>query len=117
MYWMDQNYSLGACARGVQAHFDKRAPAFSPLPLGALFCSGQIKNAFIILGTNQNSSLVFLCPGGEKAKGLYIIIAGEAQVVSASGTVVTDLFVGDLFGEVSTLFQIPCTATVRTPTR
>ncbi|XP_038059020.1 uncharacterized protein LOC119730280 isoform X2 [Patiria miniata] len=54
---------------------------------------------------------------GENAKGIYIIIAGEAQVVSASGTVIAELSSGDLFGELSTLFHIPCTATVKTPTK
>ncbi|XP_022094817.1 uncharacterized protein LOC110981514 isoform X2 [Acanthaster planci] len=54
---------------------------------------------------------------GQKAKGIYIIIAGTAQVVSSSGNVIADLSSGDLFGELSTLFQIPCTATVKTPTK
>ncbi|XP_071801305.1 uncharacterized protein [Asterias amurensis] len=51
---------------------------------------------------------------GEVAKGIYILIDGEAQVVSSSGSIIANLSDGELFGELSTLYDLPCTATVKT---
>ncbi|XP_077977221.1 uncharacterized protein LOC144432814 [Glandiceps talaboti] len=53
---------------------------------------------------------------GEAASGIYIVVKGEAEVVSETGKdVIATLSVGDYFGEVSVLFNRPCTATVRVP--
>lgn len=57
----------------------------------------------------------YFCPhlAGARSKGIYIIIEGEAQVLSSHGDIIANLLPGDFFGELSTLFFIPCTASVQ----
>ncbi|XP_072036462.1 uncharacterized protein [Amphiura filiformis] len=54
---------------------------------------------------------------GQRSKGLYIVVKGEAEVLSSTGEVIASLTTGSLIGELSTLFYIPCTATVRIPAK
>ncbi|XP_070569127.1 uncharacterized protein [Ptychodera flava] len=55
---------------------------------------------------------------GEAAKGIYIVVSGEAEVVSEKGTdVIATISRGDYFGEISVLFDKPCTARVRVPNK
>ncbi|KAJ8027217.1 Jerky protein-like-like [Holothuria leucospilota] len=55
----------------------------------------------------------FVLLKGNRAKGIYIVTNGEAQVLSSQGDTIANLLPGDFFGELSTLFYIPCTATVQ----
>ncbi|XP_069108333.1 uncharacterized protein [Argopecten irradians] len=50
---------------------------------------------------------------GSTSNGIFIIDDGHAEVMTLSGEVIADLSTGDYFGEVSVLYSVPCTATVR----
>ncbi|XP_077862067.1 uncharacterized protein LOC102801930, partial [Saccoglossus kowalevskii] len=53
---------------------------------------------------------------GDKALGIFIVVRGEAEVVSQNGKdVIATISEGDYFGEISVLFKVPCTARVRVP--
>jgi len=55
---------------------------------------------------------------GDSAKGIFIIIEGSVNVVSENGKhVLATLQEGDYFGEISVLFDCPCTARVQTATK
>ncbi|OWF47569.1 uncharacterized protein LOC110454183 isoform X2 [Mizuhopecten yessoensis] len=51
---------------------------------------------------------------GLRSCGIYVIEKGRAEVMTSTGEVMADLFEGDYFGEVSVLYDVPCTARVRT---
>ncbi|XP_060079885.1 cGMP-dependent protein kinase-like [Ylistrum balloti] len=58
-----------------------------------------------------------VCQGqftGRKTNGLFIIFEGHVEVITSEGEIIAELFKGDYFGEVSVLYDVPCTATVRT---
>jgi CRP-like cAMP-binding protein len=49
---------------------------------------------------------------------LYVLIDGDAEVVSESGDVTLfNINPGDFFGEISCLFGVPATARVKVPSR
>ena len=48
-----------------------------------------------------------------RAKGIYILVKGQVKVISASDEPVAILSPGDFFGEISTLFYVPVTATAQ----
>lgn len=51
---------------------------------------------------------------GRPTKGIFMIVEGSAKVMSEKGDeVLANLSEGDFFGEVSLLFDIPCTARVQ----
>ncbi|CAC5383400.1 unnamed protein product [Mytilus coruscus] len=55
---------------------------------------------------------------GDDAKGIFVIIDGSVNVLSENGTdVLATLHEGDYFGEISVLFDCPCTARVQTITK
>ncbi|XP_076076551.1 uncharacterized protein LOC143047407 [Mytilus galloprovincialis] len=55
---------------------------------------------------------------GDEAKGIFVIIDGSVNVLSENGTdVLATLHEGDFFGEISVLFDCPCTARVQTITK
>lgn len=55
---------------------------------------------------------------GDNAKGIFIIIEGAVNVVSENGQhVLATLQEGHYFGEISVLFDCPCTARVQTATK
>ncbi|XP_071955357.1 cGMP-dependent protein kinase 1-like [Antedon mediterranea] len=54
---------------------------------------------------------------GQRSTGIYIILSGEVHVLSSTATTLATLLPGDFFGEISTLFYIPCTAHVKTKSK
>ncbi|XP_033112655.1 uncharacterized protein LOC117113433 isoform X2 [Anneissia japonica] len=54
---------------------------------------------------------------GQRATGIYILLEGEVHVLSSNLNTLATLLPGDIFGEVSTLFYIPCTALVKTKSK
>lgn len=55
---------------------------------------------------------------GDSTKGVFFIVEGSVTVLSENGNeVFANLAEGDYFGEISLIFNIPCTARVQTDTR
>lgn len=51
---------------------------------------------------------------GRPTKGIFMIVEGSARVMSEKGDeILANLSEGDFFGEISLLFDIPCTARVQ----
>ncbi|XP_078618314.1 uncharacterized protein LOC144885949 [Branchiostoma floridae x Branchiostoma japonicum] len=92
-----------------------------PLPQGS--GSQAVNDALVERVTKYFTKVEFedaeILKRGEPAKGIFVVIEGLVEVVSDedSHIVLASVSEGDFFGEVSTLFNVPSSATVRTPGR
>ena len=65
-----------------------------------------------------NVKHIIFYPPGDAAKGIFLIEEGRVNILSSDGEeTLATLHEGEFFGEVSVLFDTPCTARVRTETR
>ncbi|XP_078699574.1 cGMP-dependent protein kinase 1-like [Branchiostoma floridae x Branchiostoma belcheri] len=92
-----------------------------PLPQGA--GSQAVNDALVERVTKYFTKVEFedaeILKRGEPAKGIFVVIEGLVEVVSDEDNkiVLSSVTDGEFFGEVSTLFNMPTSATVRTPGR
>ncbi|KAI8498513.1 hypothetical protein Bbelb_237150 [Branchiostoma belcheri] len=92
-----------------------------PLPQGT--GSQAVNDALVERVTKYFTKVEFedaeILKRGEPAKGIFVVIEGLVEVVSDEDNkiVLSSVTDGEFFGEVSTLFNMPTSATVRTPGR
>jgi MFS family permease len=98
-------------SRARQLHAMRRVPMFGPLSATVL---ERLTTSSTTVEVGAGSTIV---AAGEIGDRFYVILAGEAEVVTQGG-VRRRLAAGDSFGEIALLRDIPRTATVtaRTPT-
>lgn len=60
----------------------------------------------------------FLLRNDENSNGIFVVLSGKFDVFSEGEKfVLREVVEGDCFGEVSVMYEIPCTASVRSSTR
>eukprot|EP00057_Strongylocentrotus_purpuratus_P029634 XP_011684108.1 PREDICTED: uncharacterized protein LOC100888053 [Strongylocentrotus purpuratus] len=83
-----------------------------PFPPGTINAEMVAAASKMIERLEYHDPVKILTKGG-RAKGIYILVKGQVKVISASDEPVAILSPGDFFGEISTLFYVPVTATAQ----
>lgn len=105
--------ATGLNLRNDEAQMLKRCLYSLPFPPGTI-------NAGIVSAAAKNTERVEyhepvkILTKGDRAMGIYILVKGHAKVLLSSEDTVANLYAGSFFGEISTLFYVPVTATVQT---
>ncbi|XP_054753460.2 uncharacterized protein LOC129259183 [Lytechinus pictus] len=83
-----------------------------PFPPGTINAEMVAAAARMVERLEYHDPINILTKGG-RAKGIYILVKGQVKVLSVSNEPVAILSPGNFFGEISTLFYVPVTATAQ----